>query len=456
MSIISQNPTTEEILLTHPTMSSTSITKCIDVGQQAYTHSWKHLSINQRAEYLTQLSQYFIEYKEEFAQLITTEMGMPICQSRSEIDKTAFITEYYAHNGPDMIATTSVDIEGQESWIQYDPLGVIFVIAPWNFPVYLALRPTIPALLAGNTIVLKHASNVPQTAERIQKAFTDVGFPHGVFQYLPITSSQAEEVIRHPAIQMVALTGSEKAGASVASIAGSEVKESILELGGNDPFIILEDAHFDKALDHAVSSRLRNCGQSCNAAKRFLVHSSLFDTFVEKAKERFEEYIIGDPFDENTELGPLASQSALVELHSLVSNAIQNGAHCITGGRRCEERLGYFYEPTILTNITPNMDIYHTEVFGPVVTIISFDTDQEAIQLANDSRYGLGASLWTENIDKAKEMVTHIDTGTVFINSMVRSDPRLPYGGSKKSGYGREFSDIGLKEFTNIKSVVIR
>ena len=455
MPILSQNPATEEIILTRPTLSSNAIIESIDTAQSSYMSCWKSLPIQERAEYLLKLSQYFRDNAEEFAKLITTEMGMPIAQSRGEVEKTAFIAEYYATEGAAMISPTTIHIQGQESWVQYDPLGVVFVVAPWNFPVYLSLRPTLPALLAGNTIILKHASNVPQTAERIQQAFHEVGFPEGVFTYLPISSRQAEEVIRHPAVQMIALTGSEKAGSAVAAIAGSEIKETVLELGGNDPFIILENAHLEKALEQAVTSRLRNCGQSCNAAKRFLVHASLFDRFVQGAKEMFETYRIGDPFDPDTELGPLASQHALVELHGLVADARQKGASCLTGGNRCE-RPGYYYEPTILTNVTPAMDIYHTEVFGPVVTITPFETDDEAIQLANDSRYGLGASLWTEDVHRAKNIATQLDAGTVFINSMVRSDPRLPYGGAKKSGYGREFSDVGLKEFTNIKSIVIR
>lgn len=454
MALISHNPTTGETLAQFDTLSQEEVQEKLTQARQGH-QVWKDMPIERRGEYIRAFAQYMRDHQDRFANMITQEMGMPLAQAEGEIEKVIWISEYYAENAPGMLEYTDIHIEGQQSWVQYDPLGVILTVAPWNFPVYLALRPVIPALMAGNSVVLKHASSVPQIAFMIDQAFQELDFPQGVFQYLPITSGQIESVIRHDAVEMVALTGSEQAGSQVASIAGSEIKETLLELGGNDPFIILNDADLEKAIPQAAKSRLRNCGQSCNAAKRFIVDSQLQEQFLHGLVKEFQSYTVGDPQNRDTDVGPLASEKALHEIEELVQDALDKGAQCVYGGERIEGN-GYFYQPTILTGVTSEMKAYHTEVFGPIAIVQEVFSEDEAIEKANDSRYGLGASLWTQDLTRARYLIPRIDAGTVFVNSMVRSDPRLPYGGAKKSGYGREFSDVGIKEFTNIKSVVIR
>ena len=412
---------------------------------------WEKTSLNDRLAYLPALASLLLENKEEYAKAITTEMHKPISQSIAEIEKCAVLCSYYYETSTPFLATKSIKTDASESYVVYEPLGVILGIMPWNFPFWQVFRFVVPTLIAGNTVVVKHASNVPKCAELIQEIFEQAAFPKGCYQNLPISSNEVANVIANPIIKAVSLTGSEQAGVAVATEAGKHLKKCVLELGGNSAFIILEDANLEKAVATAVNARMQNAGQSCIAAKRFLVHDTIADEFVTKFKVAIQNLKTGNQLDKETQIGSLARVDLAEELENQVQKSIQMGAQLITGGKRYEA----FFEPTILTDVTPTMPVFKEETFGPVAAITTFKTIDEAIALSNESQFGLGVSIFTRDIDFIKTKISAFKEGAVFINEMVKSDPRLPFGGIKKSGYGRELSEEGIKEFVNLKTVVI-
>ena len=412
---------------------------------------WKTKNLSERLVFLPKLATILLENKEGYAKVITNEMHKPISQSIAEIEKCALLCKYYYENADSFLATKYLKTEASESYVTYEPLGVILGVMPWNFPFWQVFRFAVPTLIAGNTVVVKHASNISKSAELIEKLFEKAGFPKGCYQNLSISSQEVAAVIANPIIKAVSLTGSEQAGIAVATEAGKQLKKCVLELGGNNAFIILEDANLDKAVAKAVNARMQNAGQSCIAAKRFLVHENIAKEFVDKFKIALQNLKTGNPLDKETQIGSLARVDLAKELEKQVQQSIQMGAQLILGGKRNNA----FYEPTILTNVTIQMPVFHEETFGPVAAITTFKTIEEAIVLSNESQFGLGVSIFTTDIDFIKTKISAFKEGAVFINEMVKSDPRLPFGGIKKSGYGRELSEEGIKEFVNIKTIVI-
>ena len=413
--------------------------------------SWRNLSIQNRISFLPQLAQLLLENKEEYATCITTEMHKPISQAIAEVEKCAFLCNYYYENAETFLETKNIKTEASESFVTYEPLGVILGVMPWNFPFWQVFRFAVPTLIAGNTVVVKHASNVPKSAQLIQEIFEQAGFPKGCYLDLPIPSSEVANIIANPIIKAVSLTGSEQAGIAVATKAGKHLKKCVLELGGSNSFVVLEDANLEKAVATAVNARMQNAGQSCIAAKRFLVHEKIVDEIVAKFKVAIQNLKTGNPLDKETQIGSLARVDLAEELEVQVQKSIQMGAKLIAGGNRKDA----FYEPTILTKVTTEMPVFNEETFGPVAAIITFKTIEEAIELSNQSEFGLGVSIFTQDIDFIKTKISAFNEGAVFINEMVKSDPRLPFGGIKKSGYGRELAEDGIKEFLNVKTVVI-
>lgn len=454
MPIQSINPATEEIIENYPELSEDEVDAKLDVAHRAF-EAWKCTSFDFRRERMLELARLLRSNKENLAQIATVEMGKPITQSRAEVEKCAWVCEYYANEAERILQPEKVDADGSESAIHFDPMGVIFAIMPWNYPYWQVFRFIAPAAMAGNVGVLKHASNVPGCALAIEKLFEKADFPEGVFQTLLMSASKVEHVIQDSRVAAVTLTGSETAGKKVGAQAGEALKKSVLELGGSDAFIVLEDADVEEAAKVGAQARLQNCGQSCVAAKRFILVESIAEKFLSAFKKEFENIKVGDPMNEETQMGPLVNAGSLKEIESQVQNAIASGAELLTGGKRLDQK-GFFYAPTILKNITRDVPVYDQEVFGPVALVIIVEDEQEAVRIANDVPYGLGGSLWTRDIEKAKEVASKLETGGIFINSMFKSDPRLPFGGVKKSGYGRELSHYGIKEFVNIKTVWVQ
>lgn len=413
--------------------------------------SWHNLSIQNRISFLPQLAQLLLENKEEYATCITTEMHKPISQAIAEVEKCALLCNYYYENAESFLAIKSIKADASESFVAYEPLGVILGVMPWNFPFWQVFRFAVPTLIAGNTVVVKHASNVPKSAELIQSIFEQAGFPKGCYQDLPIPSSEVAKVIANPIIKAVSLTGSEQAGVAVATEAGKHLKKCVLELGGNNAFIVLEDANLEKAVATAVNARMQNAGQSCIAAKRFFIQENIAAEFIAQFKVAIQNLKTGNPLAIETQIGSLARPDLAEELEVQVQKSIQMGAKLIIGGNRKEA----FYEPTLLTEVTTEMPVFKEETFGPVAAITIFKTIDEAIELSNQSEFGLGVSIFTQDIDFIKTKISAFNEGAVFVNEMVKSDPRLPFGGVKKSGYGRELAKEGIKEFVNIKTVVI-
>jgi len=395
--------------------------------------------------------------KKTFARTMTLEMGKPINAAVQEAEKCAWVCRYYAENAERHLADELVESNASKSFVRYQPLGVVLAVMPWNFPFWQVFRFAAPALMAGNVGLLKHASNVPQCALAIEDIFRRAEFPEGVFQTLLVGSEVVQAVLEDPRVAAATLTGSEPAGRSVASIAGREIKKTVLELGGSDPFIVMPSASFDDALGTAVKARTINNGQSCIAAKRFIVHEAIYDRFEKDFVAAMKKLRLGDPIDESTDIGPLATEEILKDLQEQVNVSVAGGAKILTGGQRAAltgalER-GNFYEPTVLADIPKDSPAYRDELFGPVASLFRVNNIDEAIELANATTFGLGSSAWTNDDIERERFIDELETGSVFINGMVASDPRLPFGGVKHSGYGRELSYFGIREFTNIKSI---
>ncbi len=393
---------------------------------------------------------------DELARLMVMEMGKPVAQARSEIEKCAWVCEYYAEYAAEHLQTEHYETEASESFVSYQPLGVILAVMPWNFPFWQVFRFAAPTLMAGNAAVLKHASNVPGCALAIESVFVRAGFPEDLFRTLLIGGDAVESVIHHPVVRAVSLTGSTEAGQSVGQAAGKAIKKAVLELGGSDPYVILEDADLSEAVSICVQSRLINNGQSCIAAKRFIVPQSVATEFEERFVREMRARRVGEPLDERTDVGPLARVDLRDELHGQVLRSIQAGARCLLGGE-IPEREGAYYPPTVLTDVAAGMPAYNEELFGPVAAIISVDAEAEAIRVANDSAFGLGAAVLTRNVVRGRKIAEEeLQAGACFVNAFVRSDPRLPFGGIKQSGYGRELGPHGIREFVNIKTIYVQ
>lgn len=435
-------------------MSESEVIDNIAKTHEAFL-SWRDVSFSERAEFMLSAASILRENKQKYAEIITLEMGKPIAQSRAEVEKCAWVCEFYAEKTEQFLARETIETDAGESYVQFDPEGVILAVMPWNFPFWQVIRAAVPAIMAGNTILLKHASNVPQAGMAIEEIFREAKFPERVFTNLLIGSRKVEAVIRDKRVRAVTLTGSEYAGSQVAMQAGSEIKKTVLELGGSDPFIVLADADIPAACEAGFMARFQSGGQSCIAAKRFIVIKEVFNEFVEKYNNIVQAKKIGDPMEEDTQIGPLATEQIRDDIERQVKQSIKMGAEVIRGAKRWGER-GYFFEPTLLAKVTQEMPVFKEETFGPISAIIEARDEEHAIKIANDTEFGLGSSIWTRDTEKAKKLAGSIDAGAVFINGMVRSDPRLPFGGTKKSGFGRELSHYGIKEFVNIKTVWIK
>jgi acyl-CoA reductase-like NAD-dependent aldehyde dehydrogenase len=443
------NPATEEIVNRYTIMTKEEINAAVKKAQDEHLE-WKKDS-HKRIDLLHDFAQELRKNKESLAKTATNEMGKAIKEARSEVEKCAWAIDYFADNGQILTNDEVVNTDARKSVIKFQPIGVIGSIMPWNFPYWQALRFAAPSLMVGNTIVLKPASATTQCGIEIERTFRKAGVPEGVFKTLVGDSSIAESLIDSD-VNAVTFTGSVPVGAKVAQRATSQLKKTVLELGGSDPFIVCEDADIEKASNGAVKGRFINCGQSCIASKRFIVAKNIANEFIEKFVQKTERLKVGNPLSDDIDIGPLVNASGLKNIDSQVKDSVKEGAEVLTGGEKTGSK-GYFYKPTVLKNVTPNMRIAEEEVFGPVAPIIVAGDEVEAIKLANDSRYGLGASIWTEDLDKAEKLSSIVESGIVSVNNIVASDPRVPFGGVKKSGFGRELSRYGMLEFVNIKSV---
>ena len=455
MAIATINPTTGETLKTFEPLKSGEITAKLDAAGKAF-EGYRQTSFVERSHWLEQAATILDQEKADLGKLMTLEMGKPLKAAIAEVEKCALVCRYYAENAPNFLADVTIKTDASHSFIKYQPLGVILAVMPWNFPFWQVFRFAAPALMAGNVGLLKHASNVPQCALAIEDIINRSGFPTGVFQTLLIGASQVADLMADDRVKAATLTGSEPAGASLAIASGKQIKKTVLELGGSDPFIVLESADLELAVSTAVTARMLNNGQSCIAAKRFIIAESVADKFEKLLLAKFQALKVGNPMAADTDLGPLATPDILQELDEQVKNAVKSGGKVLTGGHPLTEMSGNFYPPTIIIDIPVDKPIAQEEFFGPVALLFRVPDINAAIKLANDSPFGLGASAWTTNTEEQNRLIQEIEAGAVFINSMVKSDPRLPFGGIKRSGYGRELSIQGLHEFVNVKTVWVK
>lgn len=454
MAIQTINPATgkiEKIFLEH---TREQVAESIEKAHTLFLN-WRTTTFSVRGQLMKEAAKILRDRKEHYGKILTIEMGKPITQAIAEVEKCAWVCDYYAENASSILSEEIIKTDASESYVRFDPLGVVLAVMPWNFPFWQVFRFAVPALMAGNVCLLKHASNVPMSALAIEEIFVLAGFSEDAFKTLLIDSSKVEEVINNSKVVAATLTGSEEAGKKVAEACGRNLMKSVMELGGSDPFIVLEDADIEAAVKTAVTARLINNGQSCIASKRFIVVEKIYEEFEKKFVDAMQKVKVGDPMETTTELGPIAREDLLNELNEQVKQSLKKGAVLLCGGKRIVGE-GFFYEPTILANLSKGMAAYDEEIFGPVASLIKANDEEDTLRIANDSQFGLGASLWTSNITRAKKLAGGIESGSVFVNGMVKSDPRLPFGGIKNSGYGRELSHYGIKEFVNIKTVWIK
>jgi succinate-semialdehyde dehydrogenase/glutarate-semialdehyde dehydrogenase len=455
MAIETVNPATGETIHVFEEMSDHQVDDIINESHTAYL-KWRDKDFNTRTLCMMKIAALLRQRKNEYAILMATEMGKPLTQGESEIEKCALVCEHYAEHAATYLQSRIINTEMSKSYITYQPLGVVFAIMPWNFPFWQVFRFAAPTLMAGNTALLKHAPISTGTALAIEKLFIDAGFPDNIFRSLIIAENNASKVINHPKVIAVTLTGSARAGKSVGAEAAKALKKSVLELGGSDPYLILEDADLEIAAEACVSSRMNNAGQVCIAAKRIIALQAIIQPLQTLITEKLKRYKMGNPLDSATTLGPLARKDIRDHVHEQVTKSVEKGASLITGGS-IPSGNGFFYPATMLTNITPDMPAFEEEIFGPVISLISAKNEDEAIAMANDSLYGLGAAIFTRDIKKGEKIaVEKIEAGTCVINTFVASDPRLPFGGIKGSGYGRELSAEGIRSFMNIKTISIK
>jgi len=454
MGYLSTNPVNGKITQRFDLWDEDQLENALACAKTA-SQAWQTTHFDDRASLLYKLATQLRDDKERLAQTITEEMGKLIVESRAEVEKCASVCDYYAEHGATFLADEILPSDASRSFVAYQPLGVVLAVMPWNFPLWQVMRFAAPALMAGNVGLLKHASNVPQCALALEQLFDDADFPVNVFQTLLIPASQVAEVIADERVHAVTLTGSTPAGQKVASCAGQNIKKSVLELGGSDPFIVLDDANIEVAVENAVKSRYLNAGQSCIAAKRFIVTPGVADAFVTLFKTAVEKLSAGDPLSEDTTLAPMARTDLRDELHEQVSDSIAAGAIAAVGCMPIEG-IGAYYQASILDHVTPSCRAYTEELFGPVAIVIRAKDTEDAITIANKSEFGLGGSVWTQNTELGEQIARRIDSGAVFVNGMVKSDPRLPFGGIKQSGYGRELAQHGIREFVNAKTIWLR
>lgn len=449
------NPTTGELVKTYDTLSKEELGHAVKASHEAFL-SWKNFRFSERAQLMRKAAKILREDADKYAKLMTVEMGKPVKDGRAEANKCAWVCDYYAENAQIFLKQETVQTDAAKSFVSYQPLGVVLAVMPWNFPFWQVFRFAAPALMAGNAGVLKHASNVPGCALAIEEVFLKAGFPENIFRTLLIGSSLVNDVIENPLVTAVTLTGSTPAGKAVAGKAGEMLKKTVLELGGSDPYVVLEDADLEATVNTCVYSRLINAGQSCIAAKRFIVMESIKEEFEQLFIEKMQTVKMGDPMDETVVVGPQARHDLRDDLHRQVEESIKKGAKCLLGGEIPPGK-GAFYPPTILTDVKKGMPAYDEEIFGPAAAIIPVKDEKEAITTANDSVFGLGSAIFTRDIEKGTKLAEkELQAGCSFVNTFVRSDPRLPFGGIKESGYGRELSHFGIREFVNIKTVFVK
>jgi succinate-semialdehyde dehydrogenase/glutarate-semialdehyde dehydrogenase len=448
------NPATGELIREYPEHDEQEVQDRLRAALGAY-NSWRRFDFEERAGHLTAAADLLRDRSGDLAKLMTEEMGKTLASAESEVEKCAWVCDFYAENAERFLSVETVATDASKSFVRYDPIGPVLAVMPWNFPFWQFFRFAAPALMAGNVAVLKHASNVPGCALAIEAVFREAGLPEGVVTTLLISSERARLLIGDPAIRAVTLTGSDRAGREVAAEAGRHLKKTVLELGGSDPFIVLADVDPAEAAKQAARARTINSGQSCIAAKRFIVEDEIADRFEEEFVRAMEGLKVGDPMDRATDVGPMAREDLLDGLDDQVKRSVEAGARLRTGGRRLEGR-GWFYAPTVLTGVKPGMAAFDEETFGPVAAVTRARDAAEAIELANRSPFGLGASLWTADAARGEDLAAEVESGSVFVNGVVKSDPRLPFGGVKISGYGRELAEVGIREFVNIKTVWVK
>jgi succinate-semialdehyde dehydrogenase / glutarate-semialdehyde dehydrogenase len=451
--ITSLNPATEEVLATFDPFTPDEVEEAVAEAQEAFLE-WRERAIAEREPFMRKLAALLRERADRYGRLITIEMGKPIGEAKAEIEKCAWACDHFAENAKRYLADERIPSNARQSLVAFEPLGVVLAVMPWNFPFWQVVRFGAPALMAGNAAVLKHASNVPQCALAIEEAVRDAGFPEGLLRTVLVSGGAIEPLILDDRIRAVTLTGSSDTGSRIAELAGRALKKAVLELGGSDPFIVLADADLDAAATTGARARNQNAGQSCIAAKRFIAERAVAEDFERRFAKAVEDLVVGDPLDPKTQVGPLARRDLLEAVERQVDASVRMGARILTGGERLSGK-GFFYRPTVLTDVTPNMPVFSEETFGPVAAVIRVRDADEAVRTANESAYGLGASLWTRDVARGDRLARKIESGSVFINGMVASDPRLPFGGIKRSGYGRELSAFGIREFTNIQTIWI-
>ena len=449
------NPATNQVINKYDEMTWEEIESILENTQKAY-EGWKGSTFSERSKKMKAAAKLLKKDKEKYARLMADEMGKPLAQGRAEAEKCAWCCEYYAENAEKFLSPELVDTDASRSYVAFNPLGIVLAVMPWNFPFWQVFRFAAPGLMAGNAGILKHASNVPGCALAIEEIFRNAEFPENLFSTVLVNNQVVANIIEHPYVKAVTLTGSTPAGKSVASKAGSVMKKTVLELGGSDPYVILKDADLDLAVDTCVTSRLINGGQSCIAAKRFIVVNEIRNRFEEMFVEKMKSKKMGNPLEEGVDLGPQARIDLRNALHRQVVISVEKGARLLLGGT-IPDREGAYYEPTVLTDVKKGMPAYDEELFGPVAAIIPVESEAEAIRVANDSEFGLGAAVFTRDIKRGENIAAEkFEAGACFVNTFVKSDPRLPFGGVKESGYGRELSSYGIREFVNIKTVYIK
>ncbi|WP_405212071.1 NAD-dependent succinate-semialdehyde dehydrogenase [Dokdonia sp. Asnod2-E02] len=451
MNITSTNPYNNEEVATIKAFNLNEIEDTLSLAQETFLQ-WRTTSFTERAKHLHNVALELEKNKDEYAKTMTLEMGKPISQAIAEIEKCAWVCRYYADNAPDHLAPKTIETDATKSYVRYEPIGVVLAVMPWNYPFWQVFRFIAPALMAGNIGVLKHASNVMQSAQNIQRVFERAGLPKGVFQNMPVGSDRIENIVRDARIKAITLTGSKPAGAAVASTAASEIKKSVLELGGSNALVVFDDCDFEQTVTTCVQARFQNTGQSCIAGKRLLLHDKVYDKFMDAFAKAVTQLKSGDPLDKDTYIGVMAREDLAIELEEQLKATVDAGAKVLVGGHRQKA----YFEPTIVTGVTPEMTIFKEETFGPVIGVTRFTDDQEAVDLVNQSDFGLGVSIFTQDTARIEKLIPLFDDGAVFVNDMVKSNPNLPFGGTKISGYGRELSLDGIQEFVNKKTVYIK
>lgn len=444
------NPYNQELVYEISEFNTSEIKNAVNMAHEQYMN-WREVSFEERSKLMKNAGSELRKNADEYAHTITLEMGKPITQAAAEVEKCAALCDYYAQHASEYLAGKIVKTDAHRSYVSYEPLGVILAVMPWNYPFWQVMRFAVPALMAGNVGVLKHASNVMKSAASIEKVFERAGFPKGCFTNLPVSSKKVEEIIRNPKVKAVTLTGSEAAGRAVAAIAGSEIKKTVLELGGSNALIVFADCNLQQTVNTCVEARFQNAGQSCIAGKRLLVESSIAAEFTKSFLEGVSRLRKGDPLKEETTIGTMARVDLAEELEKQLQSTLDQGAKVLIGGKRDNA----YFEPTVVSGVTTDMSIFKEEVFGPVIGITTFENEQQAVALSNTSPFGLGVTIFTEDFEKASRLIPKFDDGAVFVNELVKSDQRLPFGGTKNSGYGRELSQDGIQEFVNKKTVYI-